>query len=241
MVHGSENNKEFDFYRHATTTGDIDLLLNTAISLEHEKRFDEATKFTDAARKAVPLSKSAAFLNARIKSKKLAACGKKGDAKKIVDAILNDPFLSAPTESKKVPQHIKWDLSDMYAQSPGAFDGMFKAFLKNHPRDAIDSASTILWQTAGAPASFYSDESQYYELTAKPPRLGTAFVLGKEAYLLGAKKTTAVRTIFGRIALKYVKDLKQQGKEKEAAAAAREFLATGCGYNRADIKSFADK
>jgi hypothetical protein len=240
MVHGSDNKKEFDFHRYATTNGDVDLLLNTAISLEHQKRFDEATKFTDTARKAVPLSRSAAFLNARIRSKKLAASGKKSEAKKIVDAILNDPFLSAPTESKKASQQIKWDLSDMYAQPPAPFDSMFKAFLKLHPRDLSDSTSTILWQTAGAPASFYCDESQFYELTAKPPRLGTAFVLGKEAYLLGAKKSTAVRTIFGRITLNYVKELKQQGKAKEASAAAREFLATGCGYNRADIKSFAD-
>lgn len=239
VANSSENKKEFDFYRYATADGDIDLVLNTAISLEHEKRFDEAIKFTDAARKAAPLSKSVAFLKARIRSKKLAASGKKAEAKKIVDGILNDPLLSEGT--KKVPQQIKWDLSDMYAQPTGAFDRMLEAFLKLHPRNLNDSTSVILWQTAGAPANFYSDESLYYELTAKPPRLATAFVLGKEAYLLGVKKSSSLRTIFGRIALKSVENLKQQGKVKEADAVAREFLATGCGYNRADIKSFVIK
>lgn len=238
VANSSENRKEFDFYRYATTEGDNDLVLNTAISLEHEKRFDEAIKFTDAARKAAPLSKSVAFLNARIKSKKLAASGKKTEAKKIVDGILNDPLLSAPAGKKNGRQQIKWDLSDMYAQPAGPFDGMLEAFRKLHPRNLNDSTSIILWQTAGAPANFYSDESLYYELTAKPPRLGTAFVLGKEAYVLGAKKSSSLRTIFGRIALKYVENLKQEGKTKEADAAAREFLATGCGFNRAEVKNF---
>lgn len=237
---GSEKKKEFDFYRYATTDGDIDLILSTSISLEHENRFDEAIKFAHTAQRSAPLSKSVAFLIARIKSKKLAASGKKADAKKIVAAIFNDPILSTPAE-KKVPQSIKWDLSDMYAQKPGALEAMLKEFLKQHPRDEHSSTSTILWQTAGAPASFFSNESQYYELKARPARLDTAFVLGKEAYLLGARKSSSVRTVFGRIALKYINELKVKGKTTEASSAAREFLATGCGYNRSDIKSFLIK
>jgi tetratricopeptide (TPR) repeat protein len=232
----AQKKSEFDFLRYATTNGDVDLLLNTAISLEQEKRFEKALKFAEAAGKAVPQSKSAEFLVARIKSKQLLAQGKTEQAKKIFFNVLKSSKVGGSTNTSAA---AKWDVSDMYAQPAGAADRMLKTFMKNHPRNPETPVSLILWQSAGAPASFYSDESQYFELSAKPPRLAVAFVLGKEAYVLGVKKSAAVRTIFGRIALKYVRELKQQGKSKDAAAAAREFLSTGCGYNRPELKKFA--